>query len=255
MVTAGERGRFVQLGDVRGWDRYAYVRNNPTDRIDPTGHMDCDDEVGSPRDRRDLTRWLVAAAVDSANSPEMQFLRYNNDAFVVTALVSPPLAGVITAGDMIYFKSYVGDGKKYDVKDKIFALLKTDVVILAGEAFEFSTVGNVLYGFYGASAGYDPAMLHTGAGIAQLGDHNRCGSETGDYFYDTEDDYYAIELGILLYEEYYDDGILTEAEFVKALSEFPHKNQLNHKPMPDYKPEEIYYIPQDFYFGFEGLCQ
>ena len=30
----------VQPGDVRGWDRYAYVRNNPTDRIDPTGHMD-----------------------------------------------------------------------------------------------------------------------------------------------------------------------------------------------------------------------
>ncbi len=40
-------GRFVQAdtivpqpGDVRGWDRYAYVRNNPTGRIDPTGHMD-----------------------------------------------------------------------------------------------------------------------------------------------------------------------------------------------------------------------
>ncbi|HQF62251.1 MAG TPA: hypothetical protein PLT26_07090 [Anaerolineaceae bacterium] len=36
---------------------------------------------------------------------------------------------------------------------------------------------------------------------------------------------------------------------------FPNKNQLNHKPAPDYKPEEIDHIPQDFYFGFEGLCQ
>ena len=142
MVTDGERGRFVPPGDVRGWDRYAYVRNNPTGRIDPTGHMDRDDEVGSPRDRRDLTRWLVAAAIDSANSPEMQFIRDNNHAFVVTALISPALAGIITVGNMFLFKSYVGDGKKYDVKDKIYETLRGQVIILDGQAYEYSTVGN-----------------------------------------------------------------------------------------------------------------
>ena len=29
-------------GDPQRWDRYAYVRNSPTGRIDPTGHMDDD---------------------------------------------------------------------------------------------------------------------------------------------------------------------------------------------------------------------
>jgi len=31
-------GRFVQAGDVRGWDRYAYVENNPLRYADPSGH-------------------------------------------------------------------------------------------------------------------------------------------------------------------------------------------------------------------------
>ena len=39
MVTDGERVRFVpQPGDVRGWDRYAYVENNPLRYADPSGH-------------------------------------------------------------------------------------------------------------------------------------------------------------------------------------------------------------------------
>jgi len=33
-------------GDPQSWDRYAYVRNNPTGRIDPTGHMDDDGDGG-----------------------------------------------------------------------------------------------------------------------------------------------------------------------------------------------------------------
>jgi len=43
MVTDGERGRFVQPGDVRGWDRYAYVENNPLRYTDPSGHDICDE--------------------------------------------------------------------------------------------------------------------------------------------------------------------------------------------------------------------
>jgi len=31
-------GRFVPPGDVRGWDRYAYVENNPLRYADPSGH-------------------------------------------------------------------------------------------------------------------------------------------------------------------------------------------------------------------------
>jgi len=39
-------------GDPQSWDRYSYVRNSPTGRIDPTGHMDDegggDDKIGTP---------------------------------------------------------------------------------------------------------------------------------------------------------------------------------------------------------------
>jgi len=257
MVTDGERGRFVPPGDVRGWDRYAYVRNNPTGRIDPTGHMDRDDEVGSPRDRRDLTRWLVAAAIDSANSPEMQFIRDNNHAFVVTALISPALAGIITVGNMFLFKSYVGDGKKYDVKDKIYETLRGQVIILDGQAYEYSTVGNMLYGFYGREAGYTSKILHAGAGAAQYGDHQRCGDEIGPlktYMYDTPDDYYAVEFGMYLYDNYYDDGVLTELELVTALRSFPDRDKLNHVSMPAYVPATRIYSAEEFCFGYEGQC-
>jgi len=38
-------GRFVPPGDVRGWDRYAYVENNPLRYADPSGHYGCEDEL------------------------------------------------------------------------------------------------------------------------------------------------------------------------------------------------------------------
>jgi len=37
-------GRFVPPGDVRGWDRYAYVENNPLRYADPSGHDICDEQ-------------------------------------------------------------------------------------------------------------------------------------------------------------------------------------------------------------------
>jgi len=246
-------------GNPQSWDRYAYVRNNPIGRTDPTGHMDDDGSLyGSMTpDRRDLTRWLLRACIDSANSPEMQFLRHNNDAFFMKALVSPVLAALGSVGNMILFKSYVGDGKKYDVKDQIRSTLGFEIIILDDQAYEYSTAGNMLYGFYGRAAGYSSEILHAGAGVAQLSDHRRCGDEMGPlktYMYDTVDDYYAVEFGIYLYDNYYDDGVLTELEMVTALRTFPDRDKLNHVPMPAYVPAIETYSVEEFYFGYEGKC-
>jgi len=41
--TKPTAGRFVQPGDVRGWDRYAYVQGNPLRYADPSGHDICDE--------------------------------------------------------------------------------------------------------------------------------------------------------------------------------------------------------------------
>ena len=50
-------GRFVQADSIiphpgipSSFDRYAYVRNNPIRRIDPSGHLDCDDPHVAPGD-------------------------------------------------------------------------------------------------------------------------------------------------------------------------------------------------------------
>jgi len=46
-------GRFISAdsiipgeGNPQAYDRYSYTRNNPVNRIDPTGHVDCDDWDG-----------------------------------------------------------------------------------------------------------------------------------------------------------------------------------------------------------------
>ena len=40
-------GRFVQADSVQGYDRYAYVDNNPVNKIDPSGHWSCEGITGS----------------------------------------------------------------------------------------------------------------------------------------------------------------------------------------------------------------
>ncbi len=47
-------GRFTQPdpvvpepGDPQSWNRYSYVRNNPVNRVDPTGNEDLEDDEAS----------------------------------------------------------------------------------------------------------------------------------------------------------------------------------------------------------------
>ena len=71
---------------------------------------------------------------------------------------------------------------------------------------------------------------------------------------DTTDDYFAIEFGIYLYDNYYADGVLTVEEFNEALQAFPNNDMLNSQPMPIYKPADQEYSVDDFYYGDEGVC-
>ena len=150
---------------MQAWDRYAYVSNNPVKYNDPTGNnadcgigMSC---VVTPPDKRDLTKWMVAACVDGANSVEMKMINSMNAS----------INGGDKAAAYVTFYHYVKDGGKYDVKDKMKANLKTSEISLGGKWFEYSTAGNILYGFYGLAAGFTAEELHEGAGVAQIMDH------------------------------------------------------------------------------------
>jgi hypothetical protein len=67
--------------------------------------------------------------------------------------------------------------------------------------------------------------------------------------FDTPDDYYAIEFGYYLYNEYYlDDGVLTVEEFLEALEEFEDADKLDIvSPPEDYYPTTEEYGLEEFY--------
>jgi len=241
-------GRFSQAdtiipgaGNPLALDRYAYVQNNSLRYTDPSGHAPIYPPI--PPDKRDLTGWFVATAVDIAESKEMKNVtKLNLD------------NKRIKAG--LEFYGLVGDHKKYDVKVKIEEHIG-NTVKLGDNWYEYSTPGNILFGFYGLAAGFSKSELHWGAGGAQVLDFitqpftDKEDVKTGTWStsYDTEDDYYAIEFGFFLYENYYeDDGILTTDEFLIAFDEFEHADKLALELPPEYfNPSEREYEVDEFY--------
>jgi len=224
------------------WDRFSYVQNNPLRYTDHTGHYldDGCQMMGCSSDKRDLTSWTVAAAVDIVESKENKALETLNSTgikpFKVAAYVS--------------FYNLVADGQKYDVKDKIKGELG-ETIKLGDNWYEYSTPGNILYGFYGLAAGFSESELHAGGGVAQILDYLKHGDIPGGplTFFDTKVDYYAIEFGFYLYTEYYEnDGILTVEEFLDALEEFTDVEKLDIAPPPeDYYPAIEDYDEDVFY--------
>jgi hypothetical protein len=128
------------------------------------------------------------------------------------------------------FYNLVKDGAKFDVKDNILALLG-DKVKINKNWYEYSTPGNILYGYYGAAAGFDLEILQRGAGFAQIMDviKDPLKAPRGQVKYkmDTEDDYYAVLFGNELYESTtLDDGVLGYQEFINAIESYDFADNL-----------------------------
>jgi hypothetical protein len=109
-----------------------------------------------------------------------------------------------------------------------------------------------LYGFYGLAAGFSKAELEAGAGFAQVMDHffDEKQPDVGGplTLFDTEDDYYAVQFGFFLYENYYGDGELTVSEFLEALSKYKYADKLALRPEPnDFRPKHREYEIDEFY--------
>ena len=126
------------------------------------------------------------------------------------------------------FKEMVQDRAVWDFK----VVMKKDLgtpIRIGGQWFEYSTAGNILYGFTGTAAGFTPIELDLGAGYAQLRDHFSKGDEIGTLAtaFDTRDDYYAVQFGVELYYNTLGQGRpLTVREFSALLVKYDHLHDM-----------------------------
>ena len=218
--------------------------NNPVTLTDPDGHWpNCSPGVRCVTpiaDKRDVTKWIVAAAVDIAESEGMQSIKTANSEH-----------SYIEAAEN--FIGLVGDDAVYDVKKVMDQEFGGDAVKIGDNWFEYSTPGNIIYGFYGAEVGYPDAILYMGAGYAQIGDAWEKDGELGPlgppYYGDTMDDHFAVKFGIYLYDNYYaEDQDLTYAEFLDALDNYRYLDWMAITEKPnEFQPRYYEYPTRRFY--------
>ncbi len=208
--------------------------------------------MGFP-DARDITGWLVIGAVDMAESAEIRGIAERN---TIANNSSLPLAvrAAAKADAYLTFMNLVGDDKKFDVKKEMEAQLRSKTTKIGDQWYEYSTAGNIVYGFYGKAAGFSEYELRRGAGYAQEQDYKRdpkkgigpCGAP---HYCDTIDDYAAVGLGMFLYDKYYNkNGVLTENDLLDAIEKYADTTKMNIVEAPkDFVPRTSYYSANKFY--------
>ena len=255
-------GRFAQADTIvpnpaspMSLNRYMYVAGNPLRYRDPSGHRleegagpvyippgpgngggggggggGTRPGGGGSTDTRNLDHWLVSEANHLASLPEGGIIRWLQNDF-------NPLREALA---WYMFNEMVKNGAPLDFKDQIEKELGRSIQF-GGKWFEWSTSGNIMFGFYGTAWGFHPHELYAGAGAAQLKDwlspdeeeNPKLGPKLPPFYMDTADDHYAIELGILLYHQgYASDRQLTADEFSSLLVNYTHLNDMALESIP-----------------------
>ena len=254
-------------------NRYAYVGGNPVNHRDPTGHA-CDDgpqtyaacygnkpvshavmrAANTPGGRgtvtysqvksvnRNLTQFAVAQARAMARdrqtlsiaSRNVQYARTGNPGYKASAYLS--------------FEELVGDGKWWDLKDKMLDRLGESFMFCGMSRcywFEYSVLGNILYGYVGMQAGFSEAELRIGAGYAEARDPENSErfnwptvypiaylpEERRPYYYDDPLDYHAVSMGIEMSRRY--GANVTMQAFQALVTEY---HQWMARGTPNYSP-------------------
>jgi len=226
-------GRFVQADTIvpdpanpQSLNRYAYVLSNPLRYTDPSGHALEDGygilwrftpsgelrainlfPPGAGHSDRDLTYFAVMQAHAMASSTEVPRMEFASRTVVGKAYSYPK------------FYSLVADGRRWDIKDEMLAQLRESFRLCSRYAchwYEYSVLGNILYGFAGAEADFAEWELRIGAGYAEARDPENKDKrnwpgiwpiaylppERRSYYYDDPQDYHAVGMGIEMSRRY-----------------------------------------------------
>jgi RHS repeat-associated protein len=267
---AVEVGRFTSQDPIppaydkpRSFHRYIYVENNAVNLTDPQGLTPYNRHQGNPYD---LTLWLYDELSNASNGAYVSRIR------LFWKTPDPTALSQIRA--LLAWTWLVKDKAKWDFKHNIEELLRVDKgqggVVLRSPGnpqwYEYSAPGNIFYGFVGRAAGFSGALLHMGAGYAEITDpaYKESGEvccpsfcttmrETGGWpklycykigcfhleweemrtLFDDPTDYAMVEFGVRMYNAY--GRTLTYNQFQAYLA--AHGNEL--MPAPSIPPQNF----------------
>ncbi len=201
------------------WDRYAYVKNNPVNYNDPTGHdvgcsgydaSRCEGKINNLNFTLNKRKYTITPVVKYIYDEIMK----NMTSKVVRTMKSfnSEPEGTLVASAL--WASKVAPGKEWDHKPKIQEMeekaKRPSNYQQAGEReYQFDTWSNIHYGFVGREAGFSVDTLLDGAGAAQLAvdflKGNKIQPDTsvsGARKYDQSADRTAIQIGMDLWNQY-----------------------------------------------------
>ena len=260
-------GRFVSAdtvvpepGNPQAWNRFTYVKNSPLKYIDPSGHREIECNPGEPGcdrngrqlpDGRDLTDWLVRELRTNATGSAVGLIQHlftsSGHEFGVAATGAPAA--------YVEWYRLNHDGARFDFKDRI-DLLVGESIMLCGLYdcgwYDYSTPGNIHYGFVGAASGFSLETLHFGASYAEITDPDHANDpeenlinsfyfqpEWASTMYDDPLDYNAIEFGYALYRSFGPDLTVEQLQWAFTL----YAKVLNHPLQTSAVPTQPYYNP------------
>ena len=247
-------GRFIQADTIVpdpdnpiAFDRYAYAYNNPLNYIDSSGHWP--ELPPLPDPFIPATKLAVDLAVDIynyiKNAPPIKEPRALEP---TSNNVTGWVAGRITEDTGSDYAAEIRDNlnifKPEDSKEALHTWvslvrtkgiwdykveLQTSKVVddsgnieIGGYTTNWQAVANYTYGATAASVGMPLWMAQAGAGAFQYLDHQQDKDNRGNFdtFFDDPFDFWWIAAGYDLWENYGDDGIITDDEITSHITNY-----------------------------------